>query len=261
MENGQKTLSNLFDGRKIFKIPRYQRAYAWEMQQLREFLEDIQNQELDRDYFFGTILFQQGETKGHFELIDVVDGQQRITTVVIFMKILLDILEENGFEVDILRETYIQYRKQYKLKVLPSDDDFFRSYILEDNKAPEVLIRTPSQKRLLRAKNYFTEKLTDYPVEILQEFKDKIERTKVLIYSVVDPAEATLIFETTNDRGKTLTNLEKTKSFLMYKTYLAHEEPISHLNNLQYRFSEIYQDYERIEGGMVHEGTKRTLTI
>jgi hypothetical protein len=249
MESGQKTLSSLFDGRKIFNIPQYQRAYAWEERQLNDFVEDVRNQEIDRDYFFGTILFQQKGAEGPFEVIDVVDGQQRITTVVIFMKLLLDLLEEQGDDVAILRETYIQYREEYKLRILPSDNDFFRSYILQDNRTPEAVICTPSQRRLLNAKRYLVEQLKGEPVETLQEFRDKIERTKVLIYSVVNTAEATLIFETTNDRGKSLTNLEKIKSFLMYKTYLAYDEPDSHLDDIQYRFSKIYHDYDDVEGG------------
>lgn len=82
LENGQKRISELFDGRKIFNIPKYQRAYAWEKQQLKDFVEDIENQKLDRSYFFGTILFQAQPRHEGFEVIDIVDGQQRITTLI-----------------------------------------------------------------------------------------------------------------------------------------------------------------------------------
>ena len=44
MQNGQKTIRELFDGRKIFNIPKYQWAYAWEEKQLKDFVEDIENQ-------------------------------------------------------------------------------------------------------------------------------------------------------------------------------------------------------------------------
>lgn len=95
MENGQKKLKDLFDGRKVFNIPDYQRAYAWDKtRQLPDFLEDIENQSLGRDYFLGTILFQEREEKMQgYDVIDVVDGQQRITTIIIFMKALLGELE------------------------------------------------------------------------------------------------------------------------------------------------------------------------
>ncbi len=254
MENGQKTISDLFDGRTVFHIPQYQRAYAWEEPQLEDFVDDLENQKLDKDYFFGTILFQNKGRSGSFEEIDIVDGQQRITTLIIFMKLLLARLRDPE-DVDILTETYIRYHGKYKLRVLQDDNDFFQSYILEDNPSSTDSVRTPSQERLLNAKEYLAQRLEEYPPETLQEFKDKIERTKVLTYSVGDAAEATLIFETTNDRGKSLTNLEKTKSFLMYKTYLAsgNDNLEYDLDTLQSRFGEIYRAYEPIKDRGVEE--------
>lgn len=248
MENGQKTISDLFDGRTIFHIPQYQRAYAWEEPQLEDFVDDLENQKLDKDYFFGTILFQNRGRSGSFENIDIVDGQQRITTLIIFMKLLLDRLEDHE-DVVILKETYIQYHGKYKLRVLQDDNDFFSSYILQDNPTSKDSVRTPSQERLLNAKHYLEQRLEEYPPETLREFNEKIERTKVLTYSVEDAAEATLIFETTNDRGKSLTNLEKTKSFLMYKTYLASGDDNleSDLDTLQSRFGAIYREFETIK--------------
>ena len=248
MENGQKTIRDLFDGTKIFHIPQYQRAYAWEEPQLKDFVDDIENQKLDKDYFFGTILFQYRESSGDFENIDLVDGQQRITTLIIFMKLLLDRLRDHE-DVTLLKNTYIQYGGEYKLRVLQDDNDFFSSYILQDNPSAKDSVRTPSQERLLNAKHYLGQRLEEYPPDTLREFKEKIKRTKVLTYSVGDAAEATLIFETTNDRGKSLTNLEKTKSFLMYKTYLASGDDNleSDLDTLQSRFGAIYREFETIK--------------
>ena len=256
MENGQKTIMELFDGRKIFHIPQYQRAYTWEKQQLEDFVDDIENQKLDKDYFFGTILFQNRGRSGSFENIDIVDGQQRITTLIIFMKLLLDHLEDPK-DVAILKGTYIQQHGEYKLRVLQDDNTFFKDYILEDGGISAGYVQTPSQERLLNAKNYLKQRLEKYLPETLREFNEKIERTKVLTYSVEDAAEATLIFETTNDRGKSLTNLEKTKSFLMYKTYLASGDDNleSDLDTLQKRFSEIYRVYETIKDRGVGENS------
>ena len=250
MENGQKTIRELFaNSIIIFNIPKYQRAYAWEKKQLEDFVDDIENQKFDKDYFFGTILFQEQGVSNDFDIIDIVDGQQRITTLMIFMKLLLDRISRDGVENEIrrLKNRYIRPDGEYKLRVLQADNDFFKSYILEDNPISVSEVETPSQKRLLEAKNLLRQLIEKYSLETLQEFKEKIERTKVLTYSVKDNAEATLIFETTNDRGKSLTNLEKTKSFLMYKTYLASEHPETLLEDLQDRFGNIYRNYEKIE--------------
>ena len=179
-------------------------------------------------------------------MIDIVDGQQRITTLIIFMKLLLTHRREAGNDVTMLENTYIQIYNRYKLRVLDTDNDFFTSYILQDNEPDDSQVHTPSQRRLLEAKDFLSQSL-EARSDKIEEFIEKIESMKVLTYSVEDKAEATLIFETTNDRGKSLTNLEKTKSFLMHKTYIVSDNPETDLDTLQNRFSEIYRNYEEIE--------------
>lgn len=249
MENGQKTLNDLFDGKKIFKIPEYQRAYAWGDKQLSDFIDDFKNQKLNKDYFFGTILFQETGKRGAYDIIEIVDGQQRITTLIIFLNSLLaKYIECDAVTKELYIETYIKYKSAYKLEVLFDDNDFFVTYILENNDIPADIISTPSQKKLLHAKEFFDANLSqDFNQEQLKDMLQKVENTKVLTYSVQDKSEATLIFETTNDRGKQLTNLEKTKSFMMYKTYISSDEPESMLSSIQSRFSEIYKSYSNID--------------
>ena len=234
----------MFESRRIFNIPKYQRAYAWEDRQLQDFIHDLENQLLERDYFFGTLLLQVKESEGYYKIIDLVDGQQRITTLTIFMHILLNSLATYGDEIGILKETYIKYRDEYKLRILEYDNEFFKTCILEDNPEASKLIETPYQRRLFNAKKFFTERLSQYSCAKLREFKEKIENAKVLTYAVVNNSEATLIFETTNDRGKPLTVLEKIKSFLMYKIYFVSNSPEEDLISIQNRFGEIYRDFE-----------------
>ena len=246
MENGLKTIYTLFNGDKHFVIPKYQRAYSWDEKQLKDFIDDIHNQRDDKEYFFGTILFQNNGISNGFEQIDIVDGQQRITTLIIFMKTLLKQIKifdpHTNYYRDIRR--YLKDENFYKLELIQLDNDFFKTYIIEDNTLDEKFIKTPSQKRLIFAKKYFEKQLENTDAIALKKYKEKIEKTQLLTYSVNDTAEATLIFETTNDRGKSLTNLEKTKSFLMHKIYLTKDKPIELLNSIHDRFSEIYRIIE-----------------
>jgi hypothetical protein len=133
------------------------------------------------------------------------------------------------------------------------DNDFFESYILEDNGSGDNEVETPSQRRLLEAKEYLAEWIEIHPNRV-KDFIDKIGNMKVLTYSVEDDSEAALIFETTNNRGKSLTSLEKVKSFLMHKTYLTSKSPETPLKDLQNRFSKIYRDYEEIEDSRKSRG-------
>lgn len=254
MDNGEKKISSLFDGRTVFNIPEYQRAYAWGESQLTDFVEDIQNQKIDRSYFLGTVLFEEKELEKNYEIIDIVDGQQRITTIIIFMAVLIKRLREESTnedeleDIELLFETYVKHKKQFKLRVLEEDNDFFHSYIVGENNGKDY-IRTPAQRRLYTARKYFVKYMSKLNKDELNAIRKKIdENSRVLVYSVKDTAEATLIFETTNDRGKGLTNLEKIKSFMMYKSYVASEDtPEQLLNTIRTRFSDIYKEYEKYE--------------
>ncbi len=254
-ESGLKTVFGLFDGTKIFQVPAYQRAYAWGAEHLSDFMDDLGNQRLDRPYFLGTILLRERDKRNYITYIDIVDGQQRMTTIVIFIKLLLSRLNNLGEDTTIPEATYLHVHGEHKLNILPQDNPFFRAYILEDNILPEGQIETPSQRRLWNALAYLKKRLWDCSIEDLKRYSSVLDKAKVLTYIVDDPSEAALVFETTNDRGKRLTNLEKTKSFLMYKTYLVFEYPESHLNDIQAWFSRMYQDFDEIRDHNISEDT------
>ena len=245
MDNGLKKIKDMFSGRVIFRIPEYQRAYAWEEKQLLDFYEDFKNQKSDRKFFFGTILLQAVGESGSNDVFDIVDGQQRITTLVICMNVALGILKKNK---RILQDTYIKYNNVIKLQVSNDDLNFFVTYILGKEKVLTDYIKTPSQNRLLKAKEFFEQKLAKMGNAELLRFIDKIENANVLTYVVSSKSEATLMFETTNDRGKELSNLEKIKSFLMYNTYLASQDnPEMLLSQIERRFSEIFKESYAVE--------------
>ena len=84
----QTTVRELFHVEGIqFSIPSYQRAYSWEVdkdrKQVRQFLTDLKEQNPNKRYFFGHFLFERdGSSSKHYY---VIDGQQRLTTIIIFM--------------------------------------------------------------------------------------------------------------------------------------------------------------------------------
>lgn len=178
MDNGERKLSSLFDGRTILNIPDYQRSYSWGILQLLDFFEDIQSQKLGRSYFFGTVLFQERGLDKNYDVIDIVDGQQRLTTVIIFMVVVIEQLSRHyksdieHEELDLLRETYVKHRRRYKLEMQSEDNDFFHSYILENSSGKDY-VRTPAQKRLNYAKEHFSLYLRSYGKEELEEIKKK----------------------------------------------------------------------------------------
>lgn len=242
MDNGKLRIDNIFNGKTFFSIPDYQRSYAWEEKQLDDFFEDYMNNYNSQEYYYGTILLQMTK-KDKKEFCDIVDGQQRFTTLIIFMRCLISRLSSmNCDETNMLYKHFIKNGDLYILTLQADDNDFFSTVILDGKKASET--KTPAQKRLLYAKTYFEGKIKSCSDEQIEELLDRVCSTNVLIYLIQDSIEAAMIFETTNDRGKSLTNLEKTKSFLMYKASLCLEEPEQILSKIQSRFSAIYRDFE-----------------
>lgn len=250
MDSGLKSISSLFSGANKFVIPKYQRLYAWENDQWVDFWEDISYHNPEQKYFFGTILLKEAGSDGDFDALEVVDGQQRLTTMTIFFSEVIRKLKslDKTMDLNIKMDKYIQYRGVHKLKISDLDNDFLQTYVLSPKEKTPASFDTPSQRRLYGAKMYFKEMLKELgKIEIANLF-DILEKSDVLVYSVKNSAEATLIFQTTNDRGKGLTNLDKIKSYLMYRAYLSSDDKAADIiNNINIRFGDIFRVIERLE--------------
>ena len=253
MESGLKSISDLFDGTKQFCIPEYQRAYAWENKNVRDFIDDVLAHPEGHKYFYGTILLRDKGKDKDFELLEVIDGQQRITTITILFFILLKELQTRGstmYDINIKQEKYIRYHDRSKLKLGDDNDyEFFLTYILSKDKDDINFqeFTTPAQELLWKAKHIMIDKLKELELNKLEAIVNIIENAEILVYSEKESAEAALIFETTNDRGKSLTNLEKIKSFLMYKTFLSQSQKhdsADMIGKIYSRFGEIYRVIE-----------------
>jgi len=241
LEKGVYTFERLVLGRICFEVPEYQRHYAWDERQWEDLWNDLFYLDYpDKRHYFGTVILMKkpgykrtvhGEM---FEQFEIVDGQQRIATTLILIKEIIRQLRQLGtFPRDRIRgleENYLIYENIYKLELLGDDREFFRKYIIGEEEPPEIL--TPSQDRLIRARRFFEKKLEEVKKNLppdeyqkwLMQLLDKIIAMEVMVYPIEETGEAARMFELVNDRGKVLTNLEKTKSYLMYMVYLTAPE-------------------------------------
>lgn len=247
MQNGSLQVKDLFNGDRIFNVPRYQRAYTWEKGNLEDFLDDLNNQrDLEKNYFLGTFLFHRKDDKQGYEYIDIVDGQQRLTTIVIFLKLILELLQNNDSQLVNIRtyKKYIYDDECFKLELENEDNSFLHKFILSDFKNPEC--ETPSQKKLVFAKEFLKKSLQKLSLETLERIYSVLTEAKIIIYIVNEISDATQIFELLNDRGKRLTTLEGIKSFLMYKIgCLNISNKTQPINDIQSNFSSIYRLVEK----------------
>lgn len=250
MQTGKSTVKDIFSGQRIFNVPIYQRAYAWEPDKhLKYFLTDILNQPSDREYFLGSFLFHVNGRRDDFDIIDIVDGQQRLTTTVVFLNVVIDLLTkfESKKVTERTRRTFIKDDDVFKLELSNEDSAFLHHNILANGLPKNAEPKTPSQRQLLEAKIYFTSELTEkkgFDKEKLENLFKTVTEADLLVYVVEEITRATQIFELLNDRGKRLTDLESIKSFLMYNMGMASERPEQLIKNIQSDFAEIYRIIE-----------------
>lgn len=249
MQTGKSTVKTIFDGTRIFNVPIYQRSYSWNKENLQEFLTDLVNQYKDRKYFLGSFLFHIKGTRDEFTVIDIVDGQQRLTTFIIFIQALLKkLVEKNSLLVSQrTQRIFIKDEDVYKLELSNEDTSFLHNYILSDYPLDKIKTNTPSQSLLLESKIFFTKELNNLGIEILEKIYQTSTEADVLLYVVEEINSATQIFELLNDRGKQLTDLEAIKSFLMYNIGLVSKNPNQLIKNIQSSFGEIYRLIEQNE--------------
>lgn len=257
----ETTIRGLFSTDDIqFRIPQYQRAYSWDRErQVRQFIEDLREHpqagEDSKPYYLGHFLFERAAAGS--QDVWVIDGQQRLTTVVIFFHSLwreLAARKERGeptlaaVDADQLRRTYVENEGQRKLRTVSYDDDFFRTTFL--NGVPQERPVTQSARRLAAAMESLAGvmRAEDKTDELLRWLK-LVEDAVVTTYEVPSKEQATQIFAFQNDRGKDLTKLEKLKAFLMHQVYIHSPSRLEQeaIEDVDAKFAAIYQLTEEIE--------------
>lgn len=133
-------LSKIFNSDFEFVIPRYQRPYAWQVEQAQDLFEDLKDFAAaapDEGYFLGSIVLIKDDGKPH---ADVIDGQQRLTTLTILLAVLVDFLSaENDHDAEQKKnlKTYViepgnkweGLEAKPRLTLRERDNDFFRKYV------------------------------------------------------------------------------------------------------------------------------------
>lgn len=221
------SVSNLITGR-LFEIPNYQRHYSWTNSQRRDLFDDIEHAfEHNREHFLATIVCYDTNRKelvgsDQYGIFDIVDGQQRVTTLVILLKAIQKDLGVSGEqkEADDLQEILV--KKNHTLILLQANHDnqaLLRRY-LDSGVAPKPNeITKTSEKNIADAINQCERFVKDFKVKkaassirLLALLKNnlfcilQVVSEKPLVYT---------IFEVLNSRGLSVDVLDKSKSLLM----------------------------------------------
>jgi uncharacterized protein with ParB-like and HNH nuclease domain len=237
-----KSLSDIFKEKVQFIIPDYQRGYSWETRQRTELWEDIANITDDRDHYTGMFTFCPNQDNENTYYI--VDGQQRMTTLIILINEILKRIEYNVDDyttVEDCRRKYLylipinalqtNYRYKFQYTMDDPSDIFFKINILELNIPVTQISQTLYTKNLLAAKNEFAEKLDGQSQDFLKNlFKKVTQRLLFHEYIINDESDVHVTFETMNNRGKSLSTLELLKNRLIYLTTIFPKDRLDNEN-------------------------------
>ncbi|MFC3282631.1 GmrSD restriction endonuclease domain-containing protein [Litchfieldella rifensis] len=256
-----KPLDSLFK-EKLFRIPDYQRGYAWGREQLDAFWEDLINLPVGRSHYTGVLTLKEvpsadiQEQDKEFWLVDdhsyklyhIVDGQQRMTTFTLFLQAFIELLrslpENEGLADDAIYLTdtlsIAAVERKFLFEVKPASDAF-RTYkfgYTVDNPSYEYMryrilgedgigtvLETFYTLNLSNGKRYFKEQLQAcYKKEgihgLQNLYRTLTKRFLFNEYIIKDEFDVFVAFETMNNRGKTLSDLELLKNRLIYLTTL-----------------------------------------
>lgn len=192
----------------LFKIPDYQRGYSWEEEQLNDLLKDIEHiEKKNHRHYTGTIVI----TKNDLGKYEIVDGQQRLTSLIILLKLIYD-SESEKFK-SILETFVLRKNGDYVLETNSDTQHYFREAILGDKKNLQADIK--SKQNLIFAKKHFKKWLKKQENQE-HVYNTVIEKLGFICYSPENTNEIGIMFEVINNRGKALSELEKIKNYFIY---------------------------------------------
>jgi hypothetical protein len=222
-------LDKLLQGR-LFIIPDYQRTYSWETKQRKDLFADIEKlSELkgtDRRHFMSTIVCLKRPEKeeagaDELEVFYVVDGQQRLTTLIILLKALSIKMdsENDANQKESNKISELLVRENARLILLQSNHDnkgIFRDYLTKGRIPCKEDAETLADKNMIEAfsecKIFIDEWLKSDTISLLKLIKNRLE---FIFYVLDDESAVYTTFEVLNSRGLEVDWLDKCKSMLM----------------------------------------------
>lgn len=224
------------DASFYYLIPKYQREYMWGQNQWKDLYDDIS--ENDEGYFIGSIICIDNSSDAYkTRKLEVVDGQQRLTTLCLLLtaiynqlkkhKDLLD--EDDRDEISTLKKSIICQESPNGLRLNPQVQnnnliDFnyimYKNKLIEDNTEPKDF----NKRKIAKCYNYFLTRLekeleqSDNIPNTLLYIKRKISKATIVKIEVGSHTEAYTLFESLNNRGMQLTAIDLMKNLILAKS-------------------------------------------
>lgn len=249
------SLLEILGNGKTYKIPPFQRDYSWEEEYWQDlwddfvFIDDSKN-----PHYMGTIVLKASTKDNEFE---VIDGQQRLTTITLFIIAIIKFLEDlvnKGIDAEINKDRIDDIGKKYigeknlvtrhyesKIELNKNNNHFFQDKILRLEEPASYSKLNYSEKLLYDGYKYFYKKITDKfqnDAEKITSFLLTISNKTIFIKIIVDnELDAYTVFETLNSRGVPLTTTDLLKNYLLSLSFRS--TPESQMGLLEERWNKI----------------------
>ena len=204
-------------GDTVFYIPVFQRNYDWDTDNCQQLFSDLETIAIThRDHFIGNIVYVSTGTATE-QNYNIIDGQQRITSVLLFLKAIHDLTEESKIKKQI-RNGYLlssddEEEVKVKLKQVESDSYIFEKLILHKEFREDNFTAAEKESNIYRNYSFFKERITESPVP-LEELYNAVSLLEIIdvLLTSEDPQE---VFESMNSTGKNLTNTDLLRNYLL----------------------------------------------
>lgn len=230
-------LDKVFDGHKRYTVPPYQRGYAWTVDEVEEFLDDLEYaNEHNDEHFFGFML-TVSDSNDTDKTIKIIDGQQRLSTVMMFL-----ICARNHFKHDntpkaqeyqIMLENRIrtsEYETKPTLTLGRTNQNLFKKIFLQvpiDRQILDPLATNDSNEKLIAAYKKIRSRISGKDVELVQAYINTLFTKFVIIgYDRPDEQKAYSLFELINNRGIRLSESDHIKNYIFSELEKYHNDDV-----------------------------------
>lgn len=216
---GYTTFREIFlpaDGRRVrVTVPDYQRAYDWRTEQRQDLFQDLERLaelatgdalETRGGHFCGTVICTPAQVAKGYESYDVVDGQQRLTTLVLLHSKLSQAINVDPAIVSGPRSLFLPQS---------ADADYFRSFARDSGHCEPSSVGQEQYKKAATEIQEWIQGLGELatPAKMLELIETRLQ---FIFFVLPNSNEVSKVFETINNRGKPLTQMDLVKNHLIY---------------------------------------------
>ena len=201
----------------VFNIPVYQRNYDWDTENCQQLFSDLETISVTgKDHFIGSIVYISIGTATE-PYYNIIDGQQRITSVMLFLKALHDSSDDEKFRKQIKRgfltNLDLDDEPKMKLKQVESDSGVYEKIVMQESFDESAFTDPEKNSNVYRNYRYFMDAVAHSEISVgdLYNAVYKLEIIDVCL-TTEDPQE---VFESMNSTGKSLTNTDLLRNYLL----------------------------------------------